>query len=105
MPETEKAEPVQRLFGIEGRFGGGIVEVGNRLGHEGPRAAGGVQNVLVQRVGHQLSHHGPGQPVRGVVLAELAALVGRYDRLVQDGSDVVGRLLPVETWRHGGRGS
>ena len=31
-----EAEPVERLFGIEGRLGGGNVEVGNRLGDEGP---------------------------------------------------------------------
>ena len=76
----------------------------DRLGYEGTRAAGGVQNVLIQRVGHHLLHHGPGQPVRGVVLTQLAALVGRYDRLVQDGSDVVGRLLPVEPCDTSGEG-
>ena len=60
--------------------------------------------MLIQRVGHHLAHHGPGQPVRGVVLAQMAALVGRYDRLVQDGSDVVGRLLPVEPGDTAGEG-
>ena len=43
-----------------------------------------------------LAHDGAGEPVRGVVLAELAALVGRNDGLVEDGRDVVGGLPPVE---------
>ena len=34
----------------------------------------------------------------------MAALVGRYYRLVQDGSDVVGRLLPVEPGDPAGEG-
>ena len=99
-----EAEFVQSLFGVEGGLGGGLVEVLDRLGDEGPGTAGGVQNVLIQRVGHHLSHHGAGQPVGGVVLAELAAFVGRYDRFVEDGGDVVGRLLPVEPCDTAGEG-
>ena len=82
----------------------GLVEVRDRLGDEGTRAAGGIQNVLVQRVGHHLAHHGPGQPVRGVVLAQLAALVGRDDGLVQDGGDVIRRRMPVEPCDSPGEG-
>ena len=33
---------------------------------------------------------------RGVVLSQLAPLVGRYDGLVEDGGNIVGSLLPVE---------
>ena len=104
MPETEKRSLSSASLGSREDFGDGLVEVRDRLGDEGPRATRWVQHVLVQRVGHHLSHHGPSQPVRGVVLAQLTALVGRYYRLVQDGRDVVGRLLPVEPCDASGEG-
>ena len=60
----------------------GGYEVGYSLGDEGAGAACGVKDALVDGVCYDLSHDGPCQPVRGVVLAKLAALIGRDDGLV-----------------------
>ena len=74
----------------------GGYEVGYSFGYEGAGAACGVEDALVEGVGYGLSHDGPCQPVRGVVLAKLAALIGWDDGLVEDGGDVVGGHFPVE---------
>ena len=79
-------------------------EVGDCFGDEGPGAAGRVKDVLVQRVGHHFPHDGARQPVRGVVLPQLAALIGWYDGLVEDGGNVVGSFLPVEPGYAPGQG-
>ena len=68
----------------------------DRLGDEGSRPAGRIEDVLVEGIGHHFPHDGARQPVRGVVLSQLAPLVGRYDGLVEDGGNIVGSLLPVE---------
>ena len=71
-------------------------EVVDRLYDERAGAAGRVEHPLLQRVGDKLADHGAGEPVRGVVLSEPSSLVGRDDRLVQDGGDIRGRVRPVE---------
>ena len=64
------AKLIQDILGVEvGFVRGGLDEVGDGLGDEGAGAAGGVEDALVQRVGHDLAHHGLREPVRGVVLA------------------------------------
>ena len=72
------------------------MKMGDGLGDEGPGAAGGVEHVPIERVGHDFAHHRARQPVGGVVLTQLAPLVGRDDALVQDGGDIGGRIAPVE---------
>ncbi len=67
-------------------------------------AAGRVEHVPIKRVRHHFPHHRARQPVGGVVLTQLAPLVGRDDALIQDGGDVGGRFAPVEPGdaiRHG----
>ena len=78
--------------------------MGDGLGDEGAGAAGGVEDRLVQGVGHHLADHCAGEPVGGVVFAKLTAFVGRDDCLVEDGCDVVGGLLPVEAGDAAGEG-
>ena len=76
----------------------------DRLGDEGAGAAGRVEDVLLQGIGHYLPHDGARQPVRGVVLPQLTALVGRYNSLVEYGRYIVGSLLPVEPGYTTGKG-
>ena len=64
-----EAQPLQRILGIEGGLAGSLDQVGDRLRHECAGAAGRVEHILAERVGHQLPHDGAGQPVGRVVLA------------------------------------
>ena len=82
MPATEKRSRSRHLLGIEGCVPGGFDEVCDRLGDEGARAAGGVEDGLIQWIGYDLPDHRAGEPVGGVVLAKLASLVGWNDGLV-----------------------
>ena len=77
-------------------FSGGIDEVGYRFGHEGPGATGRVKNSLIQRVVHELSHHGADQPGGSVVLSQLPPFLRWYHSLVQDCSSIWWGLCPVE---------
>ena len=86
-----------------GRFGGGD-EVGHRLGHEGARAAGGVQYALPQRIVDHLSNHDAGQPGRSVVFSQLPPLLRRYNRLVQGSGSVRRCFGPVEPGHPAGQG-
>ena len=98
------SQPVQRLLPAHTPGIGGLDEVGDGLGDEGPGAAGGVEDGLLEGVRHHLPDHGSGQPVGGVVLAKLTAFVGRDHGLVEDGRHVVGGLLPVEAGDATGEG-
>ena len=99
-----KAQPLQHFFRVKGGLVGGFDEVVDRLGDEGAGAAGRVEDVLLQGVGHHLPHDGARQPVRGVVLPQLAPLIGRYHGLVEDGRYIVGSLLPLEPGYTTGKG-
>ena len=48
-------------------------EMSDGLREERAGAARRIKYALIQRVGHDLPHHRPRQPVRSVVLAQLAA--------------------------------
>jgi hypothetical protein len=63
---------------------------------EGPRAAGGVEDALLERVGHRGLDHALRQPVGGVVLAQVLARVGVDHGLVEGLEDVVVDVGPVE---------
>ena len=90
-------EPVEQLFSGEALSLGVFHEVVDRLYDERAGAAGGIEYPLLQRVGDKLADHGAGEPVRACsTLSESPSLVGRDDRLVQDGRDVRGRVRPVE---------
>ena len=99
-----ETQPFQRVLGTEGSGLGCLYEVGDCFGDECSRPAGGVEDVLVHWVGHHFPHDGARQPVWRVVLSELAALIGWYDGLVEDGGNVVGSLLPVEPGYAPGQG-
>ena len=69
-----------------------------RLYDESAAAAGRIQYALLKRIRHKLRHHSARQPFGGVVFAERASFVRRYDALVQYGRDVVGEAaLPVKS--------
>ena len=104
MPETENRSLSSASLGSRDDLAAASLKCSTASATNVPEPQAGIQNVLIQRVGHHLAHHGPGQPVRGVVLAQMAAFVRRYDRLIQDRSDVVGRLLPVEPGDPAGEG-
>ena len=89
-------EPVEQLLSGKALSLRVFHEVIDRLYDERAGAAGGVEDSLLQRVGDKLADHGAGEPVRGVVLPKPSSLVGRDDRLVQDGGDVRWRVRPVE---------
>ena len=71
-----EAQPLQHVFGVEGSGFGCFYEVGDRLCDESSRPAGRVEDVLLQGIGHHLPHDGARQPIRGVVLSQLAPLIG-----------------------------
>ena len=85
---TEKRSLSRTSLGSSGVFRAASMKWETASAMKAPEPQAGVQDGLVQRVGHHLPHHGPSEPSRSVVLAELAALTGRYDRLVEDGGDV-----------------
>ena len=89
-------EPVEQLLSGKSLSLRVFHEVIDRLNDKRAGAAGGVEDSLLQRVGDKLADHGAGEPVRGVVLPKPSSLVGRDDRLVQDGRDVRWRVRPVE---------
>ena len=99
-----ESQPIQHVFGIERGIFGSFDEMCDRLGDESPGAAGRVEDVLVQGIGHHLPHDGSSQPVGGVVLSQLATLVGWNDSLVEDSGNVRWGLLPVEPGDAAGQG-
>ena len=56
-------EPFEHVLAGETVVFGGFDQVGDGLGDEGAGAAGGVEDGLVQRVGHHLADHCAGEPV------------------------------------------
>ena len=100
-----EAQPLQHFPGVKGGLIGRLDEVSHRLGDESSRTARRVKDLLVQRLSYQLPHDGPGQPGGGIVFPQLAPFICRYHGLVQDGGNVIGSLLPVESWQRGGPGS
>ena len=103
-PGDGRPQAVKRLSRFQIGSLGRVDEVHDGFGHKCPGAAGGIEDVLIERIGYNFPNHRPRQPVRRVVLAQLPALGGRDDAFVQDGGNIGRGVQPAEPGdavRHG----
>ena len=90
------AESAEGFFRREFGLPRGCDEVGHRFGDERAGAARGVEDALFEGLVDDFVDDGAREPPRRVVLAELPALMGGDDGLIEDGGDVRRGLQPVE---------
>lgn len=69
----------------------------DRVEEEGPRAAGRIEHALVGGIAQRLAHHAKGEPIGSVVLAELVALGGIDEGLVEHLQEVDVDVAEIET--------